>query len=333
LSHQARKTVWSTAADAFVSIATNGAVELWAENGDRQGIISPGPYPADAELKLSEDTRFAFVWTRGRDNVRIADLSRQRWRGELLVPRPTELFPARDFVYVRSSSIAENLVVPMESIRGSQQVQGRRVAGGTTPHPPSRFSSITSLPGAEIVFWTAAADDQVYAYHPGMNAASGGLRVPGKPIGLMLAGPPLVERKPGEFRAEFTLPEPGKYIAVLASQQPKRQVCTVFQVAGEPSKRLGRFRVDLLTSAVRQGTEQTIQMKLHGTSLPSQVRMLVLAIDGQWQNRYHVSVDADGACSIPLTLPRSGKYWLIFDIPSEPLSHSRFPRLDLEAID
>ncbi|MFN7544478.1 MAG: YncE family protein [Acidobacteriota bacterium] len=332
LARQSQQIIWSTAADAFVSLTANGSIELWSDSGDVQAIIPLGSYPADSQLKVSEDGRFGLSWTPGRDNVRLIDLSRRRWRGELLIPQPTEIFTAKDFVYVRSGTMAENLVVPMEAIRGSKQVQGRKVSGGTAPHTPSRFQSIASLPGAEIVFWTAPADDQIYAYHPGMNAASGGLRTPSKPIGLLLAGPSLIERKPGEFMAEFTLSQPGQYIAVMSSQQPKRQACSVFEVEGDGPMGPTRFQVQLSSTSLRHGIEQVLQMKLQGSPRPSSVRMLVLAVDGQWQNRYSLAVDADGAITAPITLPRTGQYWLTFDIPSEPLSHLRFPRLTLEAV-
>ncbi len=329
---KAVRTVWSAAADAFVSVTPSGGLEMWSADGELEAVLPAGHYPADTELRLTEDGRFALNWTPSRNHVRIADLSARRWRGELLIDTPSEVFPSRDFVYVRSSAIAEILVVPMESIRGTRNIQGRKVAGGTSAQTRTRFGSVATLSGAELVFWSDRQGDQVYAYHPGMNAASGGLKVQGKPVGLLLAGPPLVEEKAGEFRAEFTLPNPGHYVAVLSSSQPKRQECVVFQVDGEPNRKSSRFRVSLSQTNVPVGREATLSLKIEGEPKPQAVRMLLLSIDGQWQNRYWAEVKPDGTLSVPVSLPHAGEYWMTFEIPGEAMSHRRFPRLSLEAV-
>lgn len=318
LGRGATGLAYSRAAEALVALAPGGSLLLFENSGELRAELPPAG-PADDRLALSPDGRWAFAWAQGRPDLRVADLSRQAWRGELRVDAPTELAFTDLYLYTRSSTRGEVLVTPLASLDSPGLVAGKLVAGGTATHPLPLAASMASLPGGGGIFWASAADRQIYAYHEGMNAASGSLRHPGngEPVDLLVAAPLLRQVAPGSFAARLKLPRGGRYLVAAASRQPAALACRVVEVAGAPGERLARAAIDNLELPAQWPAGQSFQLRFDasvpGGELPAEIAVLVMNPSGTWQRRFMARrrMDTAGAFAAELAVPASGPHFVI----------------------
>lgn len=339
LGRPAARLLFSAAAEAVVALAPGGGLALFESSGELRAEL-PAAQAADDHLALSPDGRWAFAWAAGRPDLRVADLSRQAWRGELRVDAPTELAFSEQYLYTRSATRGEILVTPLESLDAPGLVAGKLVAGGTGPHPRPLAASMAGLPGGEGMFWASAADRQIYAYHQGMNAASGSLKHPGaEPRDLLLAGPLLRETAPGSFAARLVLPRPGRYLVAAASRQPAAISCRIVEVAGEPGARLAEARLDHLSLPERWPAGRPFHLRfdasLPGGELPAEIAVLLMNPAGTWQSRFRARRPAGAAdrarFEAELAAPAPGPHFVIlrWQPPDQP---AKVRRLAIEIL-
>lgn len=315
LEHPAAQIAFSTAAEALVVLTPGGELLLLELDGEPRATL-PAAREGDNLLTLSLDGRWAFAWSPQHDDLRVADLARQTWRGELRFRAPSELGFSERYLYTRSSQLAEVLVTPLSSLDAPGLVAGKLVAGGTRPHPVPQQASLRSFPGGETVFWASAEDRQIFVYHEGMNAASGSLQNPkSTPVDLLLPAPLLREKSPGAFEARFRLPKPGKYLVAAGSRQPLAVACRLIEVRGKNGEtaspaRLAVFEMPPEWPAL-QGFSLRFELEDPGQPLPEQIPVLVMSPAGTWQRRVFAQKSAGSQFSAEITIPNPGPHFVI----------------------
>ena len=315
LAHPAAQIAHSTAAEALVVLTPGGELLLLELDGESRGTL-PAAREGDNRLTLSPDGRWAFAWSPQHDDLRVADLARQTWRGELRFRAPSELGFSDRYLYARSSQLAEVLVTPLSSLDAPGLVAGKLVAGGTRPHPVPQEASLRSFPGGETVFWASAEDRQIFVYHEGMNAASGSLQNPkSTPVDLLLPAPLLREKSPGAFEARFRLPRPGKYLVAAGSRQPLAVACRLIEVRGKNGEianpaRLAAFEMPPEWPAL-QGFSLRFELEDPGQPLPEQLPVVVMSPAGTWQRRVFAQKSAGSQFSAEITIPNPGPHFVI----------------------
>lgn len=305
----------SPAAEALVVLTPGGELVLLELNGEPRATL-PAARNGDNRLTLSPDGRWAFAWSPGSDDLRVADLARQTWRGELRFRAPSELGFSERYLYARSSQLAEVLVTPLSSLDAPGLVAGKLVAGGTRPHPTPRQASLRSFPGGETVFWASAEDRQIFVYHEGMNAASGSLQNPkSTPVDLLLPAPLLREKSPGAFEARFRLPKPGKYLVAAGSRQPLAVACRLIEVQGKNGEiaspaRLAAFEMPPEWPALQEFS-LGFELEDPGQPLPEQIPVVVMSPSGTWQRRVLARSSGGGHYDADITIPNPGPHFVI----------------------
>lgn len=319
LGRAAARLAYSEAAAALVVLTPGGGLALLESSGEGRAEL-PAARGSDRRLDLSPDGRWAFTWAPGESDLRVADLARQSWRGELRVEAPSELAFSEQFLYVRSLARAEILVTPLDSLDSPGLVAGKLVAGGTEPNPTPLRSSMASLPGGGAMFWTSTSDQQIYAYHEGMNAAGGSLQHPrAKPLDLLLTGPLLREVAPGAFAARLSLPKPGRYLVAAASRQPAAIACRLFDVVGEDGNipvpaRLGQVELPKewpagKTFSLRFDIEQTSEEQ--EAALVGEIPVLVMSTSGTWQDHFYARRREGSTFEAEISIPVPGPHFVI----------------------
>ena len=320
LDRPASGFAYSPAAAALVLLTPVGGLELLEPSGAPRAELPPAR-EGDRELTLSPDGRWAMVWSKDAPDLRVADLARQTWQGELHIASPAEIAFSERFFYVRSATQAEVLVTPLASLASPGLVAGKLVAGGTRPHPLPRHASMATFPGADTLFWASAADRQIYAYHEGMNAASGSLAHPGaNPVDLWISGPLLREVAPGAFAAKVVLPRPGRYLVAALARQPYAVACRLVDIAGAPGEslpqeaRLENFELPSEWPA-RSRFQLRFEVRWPDGELPEEVPVLVMSPAGTWQNRFAAKHRQGATFEAELEVPAAGPHFVLVRWP------------------
>lgn len=274
-------------------------------------------------LKASADGQFVFAYRTDGDGVAVLDVASRRIVRHMAVPKPAALVSSENFVYVRSSARGELLVMPTVDLAApSAQSSGRWISAGEAAQA-GEGGLVVSTSGA--AFWIDAVSNVVFAYHEGMNVASGTLRHPGAaPERLMLYGPMVESLGEGRFASSFSLETPGQYVAAYLGVGGSNQGCERFAVQGpDLSARAARTRVRVVAVDpplfAPVGQTVSVRLRLHGErSAPPALGLIWMSADGTWQRRAE-AVKLSGAdpssseYSVDLVAPRPGAFLLMLD--------------------
>lgn len=209
--------------------------------------------------------------------------------------------------------------------------------GQAAPGPGDRSmeaDAIVPSPEGASVLVANPRDRAIYFYQEGMAAPMGSFQNYGhEPRGVMVVDRSLRETAPGVYSAPVRLSAAGEYDAALLVSTPRLTHCFPLTIKANPA--IPRHTEPLALTPmlpdrrVPAGKSFPLRFKLTdpATKLPradlKDVRVLAVA-PGVWQRRDFARSVGGGVYEIDLELPRSGVYYVFYEVPS---LHVPFPRL------
>lgn len=327
--------VWSRAASRFFLALKDGSIAEW-RSGEKKATIITRTLIQSPQLVAAPDGRWLFAFNPTMNGVRVYDTASRKWRGTVDVAHPTEISVSETYLYVRSATGPNVVLLPLESFYSTAPFTGKVLTGGTIPHRHGAMSSMAHVAESGLAFWVSHDDGQIYAYHEGMNAPSGSLSAQGeRPLGLLVTRSLLAEQKPGLYTAWVTPKYGGRYVVPFMIQSPRVMKCITLTVTGpRPPEELRPQVVPVSwpdTVPVGEPMRLAFRVDRPQDAVPvSELDIMLLSSSGMWQVQQHAHQE-NGIYHVTAQFPAKGLYWVLFRAPQEQLGYDQFPRLRLKA--
>ena len=276
-----------------------------------------------SNLWLSPDQKLILGYSPEGGLVHVIDVASRAIVRALPIERPRTIDASRSFLFIRTASRGETLVIPRTGLIENKSAPPRWIAGGELPGATRERLPLVATPDG-LSAWIDPERSQIYVYHEGMNIPSTTLRLPDADTSdLKLVGPLVRAVGEGRFAAAASLETGGEYVAVAQSMDPRFTQCTTFKLDGNPAAPAiaSRFFIKLLSSSsqVRAGEVANVTFDvtaggkpLSAESTPS-FGVLMMDMAGQYQERFRANRQSDGTYLATFTARREGTFMVLPD--------------------
>jgi hypothetical protein len=276
-----------------------------------------------SNLWLSPDQKLMLGYSPDGNLVHVIDVASRAIVRALPVERPRTIDASRSFLFIRTASRGETLVIPRTGLIENKSAPPRWIAGGELPGATRDRLPLIATPDG-LAAWIDPERGQIYVYHEGMNIPSTTLRLPDSETSdLKLVGPLVRAVGNGRFAAAATLETGGEYVAVAQGMDPRFTQCTAFKLEGSAASPVtaSRYFVKLLSSPsqVRTGDIAKVGFAVTAGGLPlsatatSSFGVLLMDMAGQYQERFRADRQSDGTYLATFTAKREGIFMVLPD--------------------
>jgi hypothetical protein len=331
----------------YVTIPGAGAIAIL----DPERGLETARLPVEegiTDIGVSPDGAWAVAVNPDAEKAYLLQTAHNRITHQVPVPGvPDRVTFTGAAAYIHTSGSPAMTAIPLEEIDPAGDVSvltipiGERPAGaaGTTV----TADAITATPDGEALLIANPADDQVYFYTEGSQAALGGFQGHTLiPRAVQVVDRSLKEPSPGVYTGSIRIPAGGDYVVAFLLDSPQLTHCFSFTaraaeeslgeittaatelrslsdgapVAGEPYE--FHFELVELDSGARHGgVEDVTAMVIHGAT-NRQIRLVAQPGD-------------NGTYTLSFTPQSTGQYRLLFAVPSLGLGPDTLPQISLQA--
>jgi len=190
------------------------------------------------------------------------------------------------------------------------------------------------------------AEGLIYYYTEGAASAAGSFQGYGRvPRAVRVVDRGFRQEAPGIYSARFRVPESGDFVVALLLDDPRVVHC--FQFTAKPDSAAGTEptsappELTMLTEArqFKAGEEFRLQFTLRDPTTQTaladikDVVVLVVQTGGNWNQRLAAEYQGDGVYEMRIRVPQSGRYTVLFSIPSANVGLDQIPPLALQIAD
>ncbi|MCX7901736.1 MAG: YncE family protein [Burkholderiaceae bacterium] len=255
-------------------------------------------------MAASPDGRWLLVANPAAHRVHVVDLV--AWRAVHVLPvsgRPYEIAVTSAYAYVRALDTEALGLVSLASLASTPRVQN--IAIGERPpahaaHLPLA-GTLAPMPDGRGSFIVSPADNAIYVYMEGMNAASGAVSVRGHELrSVRLARRGLREVSPGVHVAEVLLPPVERLLVALATEGPRTRMCTKLTVASSGASAAWQLLWEAFPRSPREPRLAVRLLDAPSDALPEMI-VVRLVRPGVEEHIVHLRRGADGSytASVP----------------------------------
>ena len=130
-----------------------------------------------ANLWLSPDQKLLLGYSPDGNLLHVIDVASRAIVRALPVDRPRTIDASRSFLFIRTASRGETLVIPRTGLLENKSAPPRWIAGGELPGTTRDRLPLVATPDG-LAAWIDPERNQIYVYHEGMNIPSSTLRLP-----------------------------------------------------------------------------------------------------------------------------------------------------------
>lgn len=267
-----------------------------------------------------------------------------------VVKEPDQLVFTRHYAYIRGLQSEKFTLISLSELRERMpaplDIQAGTLPPGALPGEIGPASMIAPTPEGDSVLIANAPDSTIYHYSEGMMAPSGSFsNYKRLARGLLVLDRSLEEIAPGEFSAPVHLTIGGQFDVPILIDQPRVVHCfhvdVVDRMERDKASVGAALRVELLfpVGAVAAGKPTTFAFKVIDADSGEPVggirdlEALVFLPPGVWQQRPRVTEIGGGMFQFHLTLPRAGRYNVLFAAASRSIRLNDLPHGTLTARD
>jgi hypothetical protein len=276
-----------------------------------------------SNLWLSPDQKLLLGYSPDGNLVHVIDVATRAIVRALPVERPRTIDSSRSFLFIRTASRGETLVIPRTGLLENKSAPPRWIAGGELPGATRDRLPLIATPDG-LAAWIDPERSQIYVYHEGMNIPSTTLRLPDVDTSdLKLVGPLVRSVGNGRFAAAATLENGGDYVAVAQGMDPRFTQCTAFKLEGSAAAQAApsRYFIKLLSSPsqVRAGDVAKVSFGVTTGGVPLSANatpsfgVLLMDMVGQYQERFRADRQSDGTYLATFTVKREGTFMVLPD--------------------
>jgi DNA-binding beta-propeller fold protein YncE len=274
-------------------------------------------------LWLSPDQKLLLAYSPDGSLVHVIDVASRSIVRALPIERPRTIDASRSFLFIRTASRGETLVIPRTGLLENRSAPPRWIAGGELPGATRDRLPLVATPDG-LAAWIDPERNQIYVYHEGMNIPSSTLRLPDSDTSdLKLVGPLVRAVDNGRFSAAATLQNGGDYVAVAQGMDPRFTLCTAFKLEGRAVEQAeaSRYFIKLLSAStqLRAGDMAKVSFgvtaggkPLEATVTPS-FGVVMMDMAGQYQERFRADRQNDGTYLATFTAKREGIFMVLPD--------------------
>lgn len=276
-----------------------------------------------ANLWLSPDQKLLLGYSPDGNLLHVIDVASRAIVRALPVDRPRTIDASRSFLFIRTASRGETLVIPRTGLLENKSAPPRWIAGGELPGATRDRLPLVATPDG-LAAWIDPERNQIYVYHEGMNIPSSTLRLPDSDTSdLKLVGPLVRAVDNGRFSAAATLENGGDYVAVAQGMDPRFTQCTAFKLEGQAVKQAeaSRYFIKLLSAStpLRAGDVAKVSFGVTAGGLPLAATVtpsfgvVMMDMAGQYQERFRADRQSDGTYLATFTAKREGIFMVLPD--------------------
>ena len=304
--------------------------------------------PGLAALSFAPGGRWGFALNPRAGQVTIFDAANNTVSQVVAIAGgPDQITFSESSAYIRSGGAAAVTALSLADLEAGKKVAVVNLAvgqnaAGVFPNPAAA-GAMLAAPGEGAVLMANPADDQIYYYVEGAQAAQGGFQGHGLfPRAVQVVDRSLREEAPGVYAGSVRLPHSGKYEVAFLLDSPRIVHC--FELTVKPNPQLAQEqqaappKLAFLTAGqpLQVGQPFKLQFTLTDPDTAKPVAGLtdVLALanqtGGNWNQRYVAKELGAGRYEIELSVPNPGLYSVFFAVPSLQLNFDGLPNLNLK---
>lgn len=325
-------------AGVISAISTDDGVERERITADR-GV---------AHIGVSPDGRWAVAASPEADTIYVIETGKARMTHAIPVKGdPDQVTFTETAAYVHTSGSPSITVIPLAEIDPLGDVSVLTVPIGDRPfgatRAPVAAGAITAIPGSTAMLIPNPADDVVYYYAEGGQAALGGFQGHTlQPRAVQVVDRSLREPSPGVHTGSIRIPQGRDFVVAFQLAEPEVIHCFTFsarpseQSLGDPAARPSVEVLDVAGPIVA-GAPHELRLRLTRTDGQpidglGDLEALVVGTTRGWNERYSAVPIGDGVYAVRLTLPSPGFYQLLLGSPSLGAGFSDLPSRTLQAV-
>jgi DNA-binding beta-propeller fold protein YncE len=329
----------------YVTIPGAGAIAIL----DPERGLETARLPVEegiTDIGVSPDGAWAVAVNPDAEKAYLLQTAHNRITHQVPVPGvPDRVTFTGAAAYIHTSGSPAMTAIPLEEIDPAGDVSvltipiGERPAGaaGTTV----TADAITATPDGEALLIANPADDQVYFYTEGSQAALGGFQGHTLiPRAVQVVDRSLKEPSPGVYTGSIRIPAGGDYVVAFLLDSPQLTHCFSFtaraadDAPAETDTVIARVEMapeQELTTGESNELEFSVRESVTGdliAGVEDVVAMLIHA-GGSWSSRVLASAQPDGGYVAEFTPPESGTYTVLFAIPSLGMTFQSIPPMSV----
>jgi YVTN family beta-propeller protein len=274
-------------------------------------------------MRFTPDGRHAFIVNPSEDLVHVIDTSSNEPLHDIPISgQPYQVAFTRAFAYVRSLSDERVAMINLLSLgRGNKPAVQFFAAGATPPKAGGELplaDSIAPAIGDAAVMVVNPADNTVYYYMEGMNAAMGSYQSYGASArAVTVIDRSLKETEPGVYTSKVRIPVAGRYDVAFLLESPRLVNCFSLEAKEDPllASERKRIVVEYLVKSREVPLGKTVPVrftvKTEGGELQTglkDLRVLSYLVPGQRRNETFAREVEPGVYEAPLAIPEHGAY-------------------------
>jgi len=329
---------------AYLTLPDAGLISILdIEDGTVRARLAVDPGVTD--IDISSDGRWGVAVNPEAEMAYIIEAARRRITHAVPVGgMPDQVSFTDAAAYIHTSREAAITVIPLDEIDPTGDVSVLTVPIGTDPPGADGAAvvanSMISTPDGKALLIPNPADDTVYFYTEGSEAALGGFQGHTlQPRAVEIADRSLKEPSPGVYTASIRIPAGGDFVVAFLLDEPSISYCFQFTARAEEeagSTPTADLAIQLLTSEeLVAGDTSDVRFALTDESTGEQlsdlddVFVVFVQTGGNWSSRAVASSTGDGEYQVDFDPPSAGLYSLFFAVPSLGIGLGELAQLSL----
>ncbi|HSR44470.1 MAG TPA: YncE family protein [Acidimicrobiia bacterium] len=339
--------VSTTTGDAYIAQPEAGAISIFNPASGRETArlqVDVGV----SDIDVSPDGRWVVAVNPQLEKAYIIETASNRITHQIPAKGvPDQVTFTNQAAYIHNGGSPSVTVIPLDEINPTGDISVLTVPIGDRPPGTSGESigadAITTTPDGNSLLIANPADDTVYFYTEGSQAALGGFQGHTlEPRAVQVVDRSLKEPAPGVYTGSIRIPQSGEFVVAFLLNEPRMVNCFSFtaKAADEPLQGIAanaEIRV-LSDEAPIAGEVHDFRFELSGgdtgTSLSNleDVSARIIQTGGSWNTSLRATPSADGAYTLTFTPPSPGIYSVLLAVPSLGIDLGTLPQVSIQVV-
>jgi DNA-binding beta-propeller fold protein YncE len=303
--------------------------------------------PGVTDIEISPDGEWGVAVNPQEEKAYVIEAARNRITHAVPVAGvPDQVTFTDDAAYIHTSGSPSVTVIPLDEIDPTGDISVLTVPIGDRPSGLNGASvvadAIAATPDGNALLIPNPADDTVYFYTEGSQAALGGFQGHTlEPRAVTVVDRSLKEPSPGVYTGSIRIPQGGDYVVAFLLKEPDVTHCFTFSAnaAEDPDEGLETLAAELeVVSGAEPVAGAVHEMRFQMTDGATREAMTgipdvvakVIQTGSNWNTNVQAVPDGDGYV-VTFTPPSPGLYTVLFAVPSLGIGFDSLPQVNLRA--